>query len=665
MVVKMSLSRKLYTIFHLNIAYSAIEEEYRQQIIEQCYWPLLQLAKKHNFSFGIEASAYTLETIESIDSTWIKELKKLVTNGSCEFVGSGYAQIIGPLLPALVNDWNQKLGMEVYESCLGIRPQVALVNEMAFSSGIVEHYLNHGYKAIIMEWNNPKKYHPEWSNDWKYLPQRAIANDGRSIPVIWADSIAFQKFQRYAHDEIELDEYLSYLESHLSGKEGYFPIYANDIEIFNFRPGRYETEIKLDGRKNEWRRIEELFEKLIVLGLEFCSPSSVLGGLDNPYADHLLSLQSSEQPIPVKKQEKYNINRWALTGRDDLFINTCCQQIYDALLKEENENADFWKELCYLWSSDFRTHITSSRWKNYLKRLKRFREQLTISDGNENIIYHQGTSEIKAPYEKEKFRLNDSERFLSIENEYIYLKLNKRKGLAIHGLVFKQVCDKSILGTLEHGYYDDISLGADFYSGHSIIEKPGEHKITDLFETEPDIFCENKSVIIRTNRTAQEVTFSKEFIINQKDIQILQSISILSRKLQIIHPLHFTFNPEAWDQKSLFFQTHNGGNALETFKLGMNEIHHSDILSSLISSRHALGATEGVMMIGDKTKVIKFKHSPKQSAIIPQIVYLPSEENYFFRLQYSAQELDETFVESKEKQVLNFNCQIILSDFDK
>jgi len=648
----------LYTVFHLNLAYSSIEEEQRLDVIRQCYWPLLKLARDYNLPFGIEATGYTLETINRIDPDWIAELKRLVTGGPCEFIGSGYSQIIGPLVPAMVNDWNQKLGMDVYESCLGIRPRVALVNEMAFSSGIVEHYLNHGYKAVIMEWNNPKKYHLEWSNDWKYFPQRTLAIDGRSIPVIWADSIAFQKFQRYAHDEIELDEYLSYLNSHISGKEGYFPIYANDIEIFNFRPGRYETEIKLDGRKDEWKRIEELFEKLIVLGLEFCSPSRVLDGLKNPHAGHLLSLQSSEQPIPVKKQEKYNINRWALTGRNDLFINTCCQQIYDALLKENNESTDSWKELCYLWSSDFRTHITSSRWKNYFKKLEKIKKQLNIKDDNEDIFYHHGTSEIKAPYKKENFTINDLGRFIIFENENIYLKLNKRKGLAIHELVFKQVHDKPILGTLEHGYYDDISLGADFYSGHSIIETPGEHKITDLIETEPEIFGENHFVVIRTKGTSQKVTFSKEFIINQKDIRIFQSIALPARKLQIIHPLHFTFNPEAWDQKSLFFQTHNGGNALETFKLGMNEIHHSDILSSLISSRHGLGATEGVMMIGDKTKVIKFKHSPKQAAIIPQIVYLPSENNYFFRLQYSAQELDETFVESNQKQTQHFNCYL-------
>ena len=85
-----------------------------------------------------------------------------------------------------------------------------------------------------------------------------------------------------------------------------------------------------------------------------------------------------------EKQEKYNINRWALTGRDDLRVNTKCYQIYKAF---ENGNAarpvdEDWKELCFLWSSDFRTHITQDRWDSFIPRLDRFCEK----DGNILVI---------------------------------------------------------------------------------------------------------------------------------------------------------------------------------------------------------------------------------------------------------------------------------------
>jgi len=113
--------------------YSSIDIEERPKIIEKCYRPLLKLAEANEIPIGIELSGYTLEKIKESDFEWIKKFKKLLKAEKIELVGSGYAQIIGPLVPVKVNDWNQKLGLEIYENILGIRPQIVLVNEMAYS----------------------------------------------------------------------------------------------------------------------------------------------------------------------------------------------------------------------------------------------------------------------------------------------------------------------------------------------------------------------------------------------------------------------------------------------------------------------------------------------------------------------------------------------------
>jgi len=168
----------------------------------------------------------------------------------------------------------------------------------------------------MMEWNNPYRFHKEIDKNMRYFPQYAVGVD-ETLPVIWADSIAFQKFQRYAHGELTLDEYLEYLDSHDGSAERYFPLYANDAEVFNFRPGRFKTESKIE--HDEWKRIERLFSFLKNLeGVNLILPSQTLEGLQK----NELALESPQQPIVVKKQEKYNINRWALTGRDDLASNT-------------------------------------------------------------------------------------------------------------------------------------------------------------------------------------------------------------------------------------------------------------------------------------------------------------------------------------------------------
>ncbi len=47
------------------------------------------------------------------------------------------------------------IGNAVYRRLLGVSPTVALVNEQAYSGGLVGHYLDAGYEALLMDWDNP------------------------------------------------------------------------------------------------------------------------------------------------------------------------------------------------------------------------------------------------------------------------------------------------------------------------------------------------------------------------------------------------------------------------------------------------------------------------------------------------------------------------------
>jgi len=143
-----------YIIFHLNLAYSSIEASSRLDVIEKCYKPLLQLIENNNIPIGIELTAWTLEQIHALAPEWVNDFKALLQAKKAELIGSGYTQIIGPLVPYEVNIWNQRLGLDVYESLLGVKPRLALVNEMAYSTGMVEVYTKSGYDGIIMDRDN-------------------------------------------------------------------------------------------------------------------------------------------------------------------------------------------------------------------------------------------------------------------------------------------------------------------------------------------------------------------------------------------------------------------------------------------------------------------------------------------------------------------------------
>lgn len=635
----------LYSIFHLNIAYSSIEEKQRSDVIQNCYWPLLRLAKKFHLPIGFEASGYTLERIAFSDQSWIDELQKLTHQGACEFIGSGYSQLIAPLVPAKVNAANLRLGNEVYKRYLGYCPTIALVNEQAYSAGLIQHYLDAGYEAIVMEWDNPARLHPEWKSDCRYYPQHACDQHGNRIALLWNNSIAFQKFQRYAHCEIEMDEYLEYLSGHISDKARAFSLYGNDVEIFDFRPGRYHTEAAI-GDHSEWDRIEKLFSILSEdERFKVISPGKVLTMMDYPEAGHDLHLESVMCPVPVKKQGKYNITRWALTGRDDLGINSACWRIYEALQQNSAATDDDYKELCYLWSSDFRTHITERRWIAYCERLAGFEKQVESNKNKAalNKLNHTKESSAVIP---DDVKFERQGRYLTVETNSIRIRFNCQRGSAIDALWFKDIADAPLIGTLQHGYYDDIAFGADFYSGHLILETPGQPKVTDLniVEASASISEDKSFVIISAHVPTMMGSVHKSYYIYRDASTVKlhyeldwQEIPIGSLRLG-----HITFIPSSFERDSLFYRTHNGGTQQETFMINHKEFDHGSPVSFLVSANSGVGMTAGVIEMGDARRFINITVDKGMGALIGMLTYKETKDSYFYRLALSASEMDDT-----------------------
>ena len=73
----------LYSIFHGNLNYSSIPKESFHEIIDSCYWPILDAIKNFDFKPGIEFSTNTLKEIHKIDPLFIEELKNLIKQKKC------------------------------------------------------------------------------------------------------------------------------------------------------------------------------------------------------------------------------------------------------------------------------------------------------------------------------------------------------------------------------------------------------------------------------------------------------------------------------------------------------------------------------------------------------------------------------------------------------
>ncbi|MHB1397779.1 MAG: glycoside hydrolase family 57, partial [Trichloromonadaceae bacterium] len=116
---------------------------------------------------------------------------------------------------------------------------------------------------------------------------------------------------------------------------------------------------------------------------------------------------------------------------------------------------------------------------------------------------------------------------------------------------------------------------------------------------------------------------------------------------------HITLNPELFERNSLFYRTHNGGDVAETFPLRNEPTNHLAPVSALVSASHGLGVTGGVVELGDSRRRVKIEVDKSAAAITGHILYAPVDERYFFRLVFSAMEMDDTSCHIKQREVFS------------
>ena len=155
----------------------------------------------------------------------------------------------------------------------------------------------------------------------------------------------------------------------------------------------------------------------------------------------------------------------------------------------------------------------------------------------------------------------------------------------------------------------------------------------------------------RTEISDHELTISKEVEIHGEEprISLKGRLNLPSRCAGEIHPVHLTIIPGFFQEEHLEFRTHNGGRDLEIFPLTETSVHHGGSYSTLITSKGGLGSPEGVVEIGDGKHSLVITHDPCVSALIPTVRFEKVRGGeYFLRLRYSAQEVDETFLKNDD-----------------
>jgi hypothetical protein len=634
--------KSIYSAWHLNLAFSSIEDSEAGKLIDKCYWPLLDLLNEPEIKFGIELSGWTLNRINEIDSLWVHKAKELINSGKIEILGSGWAQIISPLVPSFITDQNLKFGNIAYSEILGIVPKVGFVNEQCWSTSLVQNYLDAGYNNIVMEWENPFSINPHWASDSEFRIQNT-SFCGASIGVIWNSSTAFQKLQKLTHGDITPGEWKNWFSDKASGlSDQAFCIYGGDTETFGYRANRFEGEGS--ARPQEWDLVRDALNFATEAGSKFILPSEFVASSTLLERTNLV-LNSVETPIPTKKQPKYNPLRWAVGGRDANMANTRCFNIAKKLAMTDS-NPDDWRQLLCLWGSDFRTHTTETKWIKW---------QSDCTALEKKLSHVNSTLEpIESSYENEMsdLKISEVDHYLSVESSKISIILNKKRGLAVDSLIFKDLGEKPIVGTTRHGEVENIDWNADFYTGELVIELPGEPKITDLVEVNPKIIKTLRGCDITTEIASKLGSIQKKISISDGKSPVVEISYSLDWECLPASSLRFgdiVVLTEFFDPETLFLKTHNGGTNPEHFLLKGRRVEHGKHLSTLISSVNCFGVTEGYVEIGDSARSF-YVHVDQSISYVPALLtYIETARKNLFRLQFSARELDDT----SAKKVIN------------
>jgi hypothetical protein len=245
-----------------------------------------------------------------------------------------------------------------------------------------------------------------------------------------------------------------------------------------------------------------------------------------------------------------------------------------------------------------------------------------------------------------KAQVLSTESLFRVTTEAVVAEFLPGKGLAIKGLTFPGVSKEPLIGTLEHGYYDDMRLGADFFSGHLIHLTRDAVKATDLVRLtgEPDVKECSDTVKVEVRLDIAIGTLWKSYTIykNEPKVELAYRLKVNALAASSLRLGIFTMLPGGFDFSTLWYEAVNGGSVSERFYVNGHEVTHDTPATPGVTASACLGATDGTVRIGDKEKCVTIKTDKSKLYSVPMVSYRGVGDSFFFRLYHSVGEVDDT-----------------------
>ena len=187
----------LFTAFHINLHYSSIPSVHYGWVLDNCYWPILDLCETLNVKTGLEFSGQTLRKLLDLDPLFIKKIKELTKKELIEPICGAEYQSIGPLMPLEDNLFNYMRGRKSFKDIFGWYPKLLYLPEQTISRGLIDPIVKSGFNSVLIEWNNINRYaYPHLRKDLLFGSPITMDSKNNPVRLLWNHSVIFQKIQR-------------------------------------------------------------------------------------------------------------------------------------------------------------------------------------------------------------------------------------------------------------------------------------------------------------------------------------------------------------------------------------------------------------------------------------------------------------------------------------
>jgi hypothetical protein len=603
MSTTLAIAHEVTVLVHFNLNRGTLEVAERRGIVAQRYGPLLELVERESWlRLALAVSGHTLERIERLERGWCARLRELCAAGRIAFVGTGDTQLVGPLVPAAVNRWNQALGRETYRRLLGNAPRVALVDHMAWSQGLVDAYLDAGYEALVVGGGaGLGRERPVWT----------ASPTGRRIRLLLVQAERISGLRRALAGELSLERLADELVA--------APLAEGTPARGSRARGRhvwlYAEDAELGGE-----RFSALCAELHARGLEFTTPERVLDDPRNAALERL-ELGGAANPVPVLDEPSLGLARWALAGWDDLGLNARCFARAKELEQRGGTDRD-WQLLCRAWGSDLRTDLSERRWRRLAQSLPPARPP--EPSGTNSTAFVEPILRVRL--------VERAGRRLALGTDGVRVVLDLGRGLALDALTLVRVDPRPLLGARPASAGD--AGPEERRCGHAVLSSAGQAPVSDLEPVVPEVEERSPGIVARATVPTARGALAKEVRVYAQRVELRYGFGAFgprpagSLRAGILTLLDGVLGERLWVSCA------NGG-PRERWVLSAPS-------GSTRDTTVALGATDGWLALDDGERGFEVSWPQEEAAVLPLLLLGRRDGRRVVRLAFSLAEADAT-----------------------